>query len=74
MPSPSRLLPKLDASARVAHFGGGFENATVVGIGEDGRRLSVRCESGELLEFVLSPATARFISADGSHGPRLELL
>jgi hypothetical protein len=74
MPSPTRLLPKLDASARVAHFGGGFESAIVVGISEDGRRLSVRCESGELLEFVLSPATARFVSADGSQGPRLELL
>ena len=31
-------------------------------------------EDGELYEFVLSPATARFVSADDAHGPRLELL
>ena len=31
-------------------------------------------ESGETLEFVLSPATARFVSASSAHGPRLELL
>ncbi len=74
MLNPSRPLPKLDARARVAHFGGGFEAAIVVEISQDGRRLRVRCESGELLDFVLSPATARFVSAEGSHGPRLELL
>lgn len=27
-----------------------------------------------MLEFVLSPATARFIATGVSHGPRLELL
>ena len=27
-----------------------------------------------MLEFVLSPATARFVFAGGAHGPRLELL
>jgi hypothetical protein len=74
MLGPSRPFPKLDAGARVTHFGGGSERATVVGITENGRRLSVRCESGEVLEFVLSPATARFVSSSGSHGPRLELL
>lgn len=41
---------------------------------DDGRRLHVRDESGELLEFVLNPATARFVSSAGAHGPRLELL
>jgi hypothetical protein len=29
---------------------------------------------GELYEFVLSPASARFVSAGDAHGPRLELL
>lgn len=29
---------------------------------------------GELYEFVLSPASARFLSAGDAHGPRLELL
>ena len=32
-----------------------------------------RAATGEVLEFVLSPA-ARFVSAGGAHGPRLELL
>lgn len=29
---------------------------------------------GELYEFVLSPANARFVSAGDAHGPRLELV
>jgi hypothetical protein len=45
-----------------------------VAVLEDGRRLQVRGEDGAVLEFVLSPATARFVSAAGRHGPRLELL
>jgi hypothetical protein len=74
MLGPSRLPPRVGASARVAHFGGGFERGTIVAVHERGRRLEVRCEGGETLEFVLSPATARFVSAGGAHGPRLELL
>jgi hypothetical protein len=67
-------MPHVGASARVAHFGGGFEAAVVVAVHEDGRRLDVRCEGGETLEFALSPATARFVAAGSSHGARLELL
>jgi hypothetical protein len=74
MLGPSRPVPRIGARARVAHFGGGFEQATVISLCEDGRRVEVRCASGETLAFVLSPATARFVSADGAHGPRLELL
>jgi hypothetical protein len=74
MLGPSRPFPKLQAGARVVHFGGGSELATIVRIQEEGRRLNVRCESGELLEFVLNPATARFVLAGDSHGPRLDLL
>jgi hypothetical protein len=46
----------------------------VVAVREEGRRLEVRGAGGEVLEFVLSPATARFVSAGTAHGPRLELL
>ena len=67
-------MPRVGTRARIAHFGGGFEPGTVVAVHEDGRRLQVRTEGGELIEFVLSPATARFVHADGPHGPRLELL
>ena len=58
---------------RIAHFGGGFESGVVLAVHDEGRRLQVRGEEGELLEFVLNPATARFVSAGGAHGPRLEL-
>jgi hypothetical protein len=58
---------------RVKHFGGGSEAGIVVAVEEDGRRLQVRGED-ELYEFVLSPASARFVSAADAHGPRLDLL
>jgi hypothetical protein len=74
MLGPSRPLPRVGARARIAHFGGGYEQGTVVAVADEGRRVSVRGEGGEVLEFVLSPATARFVAAGGSHGPRLELL
>ncbi len=74
MLGPSRPLPRVGARARIAHFGGSFERGTVVAVSEEGRRLRVRGETGETLEFVLSPATARFIAGGTSHGPRLELL
>jgi hypothetical protein len=74
MLGPSRQFPRVGAQARVVHFGGGFERGTVLAVHEDGRRLEVRVEDGEVLEFVLSPATARFVSASSAHGPRLELL
>jgi hypothetical protein len=71
---PSRPLPRVGAKARIAHFGGSFEGGTVIAVREQGRRVEVLAEGGELLEFVLSPATARFVSAASAHGPRLELL
>jgi len=67
-------MPRVGAQARIVHFGGGFVRGVVVSVSEDGRRLEVRGEDGEVLAFVLSPATARFVSADSAHGPRLELL
>jgi len=70
---PSRPVPRVGARARIAHFGGGFEAGVVLTVREEGRRLQVRGEGGEVLEFVLSPATARFVSAESAHGPRLEL-
>ena len=46
----------------------------MLAVHEQGRRLEVRGEGGEVLEFVLNPATARFVSAASAYGPRLELL
>jgi hypothetical protein len=74
MLSPSRPLPRVGAPARIAHFGGSFEQGTVLAVHEEGRRLEVRGEAGDVREFVLSPATARFVDASSPHGPRLELL
>jgi len=74
MLSPSRPLPRVGAPARIAHFGGSFERGTVLAVHDEGRRLEVRGEAGDVREFVLSPATARFVDASSPHGPRLELL
>ncbi len=73
MLGPSRQIPRVGARARIKHFGGELEHGIVLAVHEDGRRLDVRNEAGDVLEFVLSPATARFVSAGGVHGPRLEL-
>ncbi len=56
------------------HFGGEVELGTVVAVDDEGRRLRVRGEDGEPYEFVLSPASARFLPAGDPHGSRLELL
>jgi hypothetical protein len=41
--------------------------------GSSGEVEQVDGSGGELYEFVLSPASARFVSAGDAHGPRLEL-
>ena len=74
MLGPSRPIPRVGARARITHFGGSAEVGIVVAVTEGGRRLCVRAHSGESLEFVLSPATARFVVVGVAHGPRLELL
>jgi hypothetical protein len=71
---PSRQLPRVGAQARILYFGGVVEDATVLAVHDEGRRLEVRGEGGEVLEFVLSRATARFVAAGGGQGPRLELV
>jgi hypothetical protein len=73
MLGPSRPLPRAGAPVRILHFGGERERGTIVAVDEEGRRLRVRGEGGESYEFVLSPATARFVSAASAQGPRLEL-
>jgi hypothetical protein len=70
---PSRPLPRVGARVRIARFGGSYEPATIVAVEDDGRRLRVRGDSGELLDFVLNRATARFVAEGVPNGPRLEL-
>ena len=74
MLGPTRPLPHVGAPVRIKHFGGNVEQGAVLAIHDDGARLSVEGEEGEVYEFVLSPANARFVSAGDAHGPRLELL
>ena len=71
---PSRPLPRVGGQVRIKHFGGSVELGTIVAVHDQGARLSVEGEDGERYEFVLSPASARFVSAGEAHGPRLELL
>ncbi len=74
MLGPTRPLPRAGARARIVHFGGGAEDAIVLAVHEHGRRLQVRGDTGGPMEFVLNPATARFVVAGVAQGPRLELL
>ena len=63
----------MGSGARVTHFGGTAERATVTAVDEERRRVVVRGESGETIEFSLNRATARWV-ADGAHrGARLDL-
>jgi len=71
---PSRPLPRVGAHARIAHFGGSFERARIVAVRDDGRLLEVRGEHGEVHQFVLSQASARFVAAGRADGALLELL
>jgi hypothetical protein len=74
MLGPSRPVPRVGAMVRILHFGGGHESGTVIAVSDGGRRVRVRAEAGDALEFVLNPATASFVAAGDAHGPRLELL
>jgi hypothetical protein len=74
MLGPSRPLPQLGAAVRILHFGGGREDGVIVELSQEGRLLVVRSSSGELVEFALNPASARFVAAGPAGGPRLELL
>jgi hypothetical protein len=74
MLGPTRPVPRVGTRARVKHFGGGTESGVVVALAEDGRRVTVRGEDGELYKFVLSPSSARFVSVGDAQGPRLELV
>lgn len=74
MLGPTRPLPAVGARARIRHFGGSSEAGIVVAVHDQGARLSVEGEDGESYEFVLSRASARFLTAGDAHGPRLELV
>jgi hypothetical protein len=73
VPRPSRPVPRVGARARIVHFGGGAEDVAIVAVEDGGRRVRVRDEGGRVHEYVLNPATARFVLAADSRGPRLEL-
>lgn len=74
MLKPTRPVPRVGGPVRIRHFSGEIEPGVVLAVLEDGRRLQVRGEGGQLGEFVLNAATARFLAAGSAHGARLELL
>lgn len=59
--------------ARISHFGGEVQEGVVLAVHDGGRRLDVRCGE-ELLEFVLSRASAQYLGSDSGVAARLELL
>ena len=67
-------MPRIGSLGRIHHFGGSVQECTVVAIHDEGRRLSVRGTGEEIYDFVLNPATARFLAAGSAQGERLELL
>jgi hypothetical protein len=67
-------MPYVHGRARIHHFGGASEPASIVAVHDGGRRLEVRSQGGELLSFELNPATARFLPVGNAQGTRLELL
>jgi hypothetical protein len=65
-----RRTPRVGDRVCIVHLAA-WEDGTVLAVHDDGRRVEVRGEEqGITYEFVLSRATARFVSG-GSHGPRL---
>ena len=74
MLGPSRPVPRLGAKARISHFGGEVQIGVVCGLRDGGRRVEVSCESGEMIEFALSLATAKFVATGSAHGAAMELL
>jgi hypothetical protein len=70
---PTKPFPRLGDRALIAHFGGPSEAVTIVGVDDDGRRLTVCAAGGERHEFTLRRATAAFVLAGQQHAPRLRL-
>jgi hypothetical protein len=65
-----RRTPRVGDRVCIVHLAA-WEDGTVLAVHDDGRRVEVRGEGeGVTHEFVLSRATARFVSG-GSYGPRL---
>ncbi len=46
----------------------------VCAVRDGGRCVIVSAQSGERLEFALSPATAKFVLAGSAHGADMELI
>ncbi len=68
-----RRTPRVGDRVRIVHLAA-WEDGMVLAVHDGGRRVEVRGEEeGVTHEFVLSRATARFVSG-GSHGPRLRWL
>ena len=61
---PLRRLPRVGAEVTVAYLGTSVPGV-IVRVEDEGRRLSVATEDDRTIEFVLNPASARFLGGEG---------
>ena len=66
-------MPELGGSVLIEYLGSTV-HGTVRDVAEDGRRLEVVTEDGEMLSFELNRATAMFTAGGGQTAPRLRFL
>jgi hypothetical protein len=66
----ARAIPCLGGSVTVVFLGRRVAG-TVIAVEQDARRLRVRTEEAETIEFVLSRATGTFLAGGSQTGPRL---
>jgi hypothetical protein len=68
--APSRPIPRVGMSATVRYLAADVP-AVVQAVAQDGRRVTVRTEADETIEFLLNRSTARYQAP--YCGPRLSL-
>ena len=61
---PLRRLPRVGAEVTVAYLGMSVAGV-IVRVEEEGRRVTVATEDDRTIEFVLNPASARFLGGEG---------
>lgn len=70
---PTKPVPRVGASASISHFGGRVEEAVILAVEDEGRRLVVRGSGLETHMFTLRRATAAYVLLGEQHAPRLRL-
>ncbi len=66
----ARAIPRLDGSVTVVFLGRRVAGV-VIGVENDARRVLVRTDEDETIQFALSRATGTFLADGNQTGPRL---